>query len=83
MTFTALDISDRKLGEEKLLESERRYRTLFESAGDAIFVLKGDRFFDCNSKTLEMFGCAREQIIGARPIAVSSAPQPDGSDSLR
>ena len=82
VTFTALDITDRKQGEEKLLESERRYRTLFESAGDAIFLLHGDRIIDCNSKTLEVFGCGREQIIGLPISRFHPAQQPDGSDSL-
>jgi len=77
-----LDISDRKLAEEKLLESERRYRTLFESAGDSIFLLHGNRIIDCNSKTLEMFGCAREQIIGLPISRFHPFRQPDGSDSL-
>jgi len=77
------DISERKLGERKLLESERRYRTLFESAGDAIFLLLGNQIVDCNSRTLEVFGCAREQIID-QPISRFHPPrQPDGSDSLR
>jgi two-component system cell cycle sensor histidine kinase/response regulator CckA len=76
------DVSERKQGEEKLLESERRYRTLFESAGDAIFLLHGNLIIDCNSRTLEMFGCAREQIIGF-PISRFHPPrQPDSSDSL-
>ena len=83
VTFTALDITDRKQGEEKLLESERRYRTLFESAGDAIFLLHGDRIIDCNSKTLEVFGCGREHIIGLPISRFHPARQPDGSDSLK
>ena len=82
VTFTALDITDRKQGEEKLLESERRYRTLFESAGDAIFLLHGDRIIDCNSKTLEVFGCGREQMIGLPISRFHPIQQPDGSDSL-
>jgi PAS domain S-box-containing protein len=75
------DITDRKKTEENLQESERRYRMLFESAGDAIFLMQGDRFVDCNIRTLEMFGCVREQILGAPPYLFSPALQPDGRDS--
>jgi PAS domain S-box-containing protein len=62
-------------------ESELRYRTLFESAGDAIFLMEGDRFIDCNAKTLEMFACTREQILGSPPYRFSPQCQADHSDS--
>jgi two-component system, cell cycle sensor histidine kinase and response regulator CckA len=62
-------------------ESEIRYRRLYESAGDAIFLLKGDCFVDCNQKALEMFACTREQIIGKSPFHFSPPCQPDRRDS--
>jgi PAS domain S-box-containing protein len=64
--------------EERLQESERRYHSLFEFAGDAIFLMQGDRFVECNTRTLELFGCSREQIIGATPVRFSPSEQPDG-----
>jgi PAS domain S-box-containing protein len=62
-------------------ESEKRYLTLFESAGDAIFLMDGEQFIDCNLKTLEMFGCTRDQIIGTPPYQYSPKQQADGRDS--
>lgn len=58
-----------------------KYKTLFESANDAIFLMKGETFIDCNQKTLEMFGCKREEIIGQPPYKFSPLWQPDGRDS--
>ncbi len=75
------DISGRKKTEENLRESELKFRTLFENANDAIFLLKEDLFVDCNTKTLHMFHCSRDQIIGQPPYKFSPSLQPDGRDS--
>jgi PAS domain S-box-containing protein len=75
------DISERKRTEEALRISERLHRTLFESAGDAIFLVRDGIFIDCNEMTLQMYGCTREQIIGHSPIDFSPPMQPDGRRS--
>ena len=65
----------------RLRESEKQCRLLFERAGDAILLLKEDRFIDCNPRTLEMFRCTREEIVGQPPYRFSPLLQPDGRDS--
>ncbi|MCP5104557.1 MAG: response regulator [bacterium] len=78
-----LEESEEKLGRAKaeLREREERYRILFEAGRDAVFILKEDRFIDCNSRTLEMFKCTREQILGESPYRFSPKHQSDGRDS--
>lgn len=75
------EITERKRAEVVLRESENRYHTLFDSANDAIFIMKDDLFIDCNRMTLEMFGCTREQIINQPPYRFSPPVQPDGRGS--
>ncbi|KAA3617160.1 MAG: PAS domain S-box protein [Calditrichaeota bacterium] len=64
-----------------LIQSEQKYKSLFDSANDAIFLMRGERFVDCNSKTLEMFKCTREEIINLPPYDFSPERQPDGRTS--
>ena len=78
----AFDITDRVLIQQALCEEEARYRLLFESAGDSIFLMKGDLFIDCNPATLSMFGCTWEQIINQPPYLFSPVYQPDGRTSM-
>ena len=60
---------------------EARYYACFEYANDSIFLMKGGVFVECNSKTLEMFGCSNEQILQKSPLDFSPAYQPDGRPS--
>ena len=60
------DITDRRNMIEALQESEQRYRGLFESASDAIFVVDVATgiLTDCNVKACELLDATREEIIG-------------------
>ncbi len=75
------DVTERKQAEREIRASEERYRTLFEQANDAILIMRGEVFVDCNARTLATFGCTREQIVGATPSRLSPPVQPDGRDS--
>ena len=62
-TFT--DITDRKKAEEKLRESEERYRLLIETMNEGLGMVdsKGIRTF-VNRKFCEMTGYPKEELIG-------------------
>lgn len=80
---SAIDITDNKKAEDLLKDSERRYKGLFEHANEAILVVRGSSFIDCNSRTPEVFGYSKEEIIGASPHSLSPSQQPDGEDSKK
>jgi PAS domain S-box-containing protein len=83
ITFTALDITDRKRVEEELREEEHKYRVLFETANDGIFLQEpADGFVDCNENGTRMLGLRKEDIIGRSPADFSPERQPEGRLSL-
>jgi PAS domain S-box-containing protein len=66
-----------------LLDSEKKFRAIYESAGDAMMLYDGKKIFDCNSAMLRMF-CApdRETLLNKPTDELSPATQPDGENSL-
>lgn len=65
----AVDISDRKQTEVKLLESEEKYRKLIETTSSGYWELDGDEVtVDVNEALCRLLGYAREEIIGKKPF---------------
>jgi len=60
---------------------EQRYRSLFESANDAIVIMDGMHAIDCNDKALALYACDRDALIGRQPVDFAPAEQPDGEGS--
>ncbi|HUW90477.1 MAG TPA: PAS domain S-box protein, partial [Candidatus Nanopelagicaceae bacterium] len=59
------NITERKEVEQKLKESEDKYKNLFEKSPFAIVLINLDgRIEDCNAQTENLFGYKNEEIVG-------------------
>ncbi|MFA6598199.1 MAG: PAS domain S-box protein [Ignavibacteriaceae bacterium] len=73
-----IDITDRKLAEEKLQESEGKYRSFFENSMDSILLTSPDgRIFSANPAACKTFGYSEEELIklGKSGIVNMNDPQ--------
>ncbi len=63
------DVTGQEQMKYDLLESEKKYRTLFENAGDAIFFMKAQgenagKIIDANQSAAKMHGLALDELLG-------------------
>jgi PAS domain S-box-containing protein len=75
------DITERKINEERIAESEQLYRSLFESSEDGILLMSDGVIIDCNQAILRIFKCTRDYVIGHPISDISPIYQPDGTES--
>jgi len=73
------DVSKQRELEREILTLEKKFQVLFESAGDAIFLLDKDgTIIDTNFRALQLFGVStKNQLIGKRPYDLSPEFQPN------
>ena len=74
---------ERKQAEEALRESEHKYRHLFESLTDAVFLIdaRNGRILDGNPQSETLLGLARSEIMGAN--LAKFFPSEESGASLR
>ena len=76
------DISEAKRAETVLRDNEMKLKAMFESSNDAIMLLTEKGFFDCNRRTIELFGFnSKEEFVKVHPADISPPTQPNGQDS--
>ncbi len=62
--MTCEDITERKLPEMQLIDSEQKYRTLFEDSNDAVFITTREgKLVDANRAFLGLFGYRRAEAF--------------------
>jgi PAS domain S-box-containing protein len=75
----AQDVTSRREVLDKLSRSEESYLELFDTVGEAIFILQSDStFLDVNKGAAMMYGYSKEELIGMTPDFLSA----DGKNDL-
>jgi PAS domain S-box-containing protein len=62
------DITDRKITDEKLYESEKKYRNLVELSPNGIAVYQNGLFVYVNAVGLKMMGCKDQEALIGKPV---------------
>jgi PAS domain S-box-containing protein len=77
-----IDITDRKLAEQQLRQSEEKYKVLFFDSPDGYLIIRDGQFIECNKASEKLIGGNRSQIIGCTPGKISPEFQPNGRNSF-
>ncbi len=82
ITGALTDISEKKKVEKQLSETEKNYKTIFNSVNNAIFIydIKTKKILDVNQKMTEMFGYTREEALKINIKQLSSGVSPYTSE---
>ena len=83
LRLAVLDVTARHQVTEALAGSEARFRKLFADSRDAVVLLQGDRFIDCNAAAMRLLGAKnREDIVGRPVLFYSPVLQPSGQPTV-
>jgi sigma-B regulation protein RsbU (phosphoserine phosphatase) len=68
-----VDITDRKLAEEELRQSEEKFRRIVETAGEGFILMDEDlKIIEANNAYCKMLGFAHADIIGKTPFDLAT-----------
>ena len=84
VALTFIDITSRKEAEERLVRSEKKFRSVFEQAADAMFLYaledgEAGEFIDFNEAAVDHVDLSREELYDMTIGEISGGP--DGSTS--
>ena len=72
------DITEKKMLEEKLKESEKKFRMLFENANDAIFIHDFEgRFLEVNQTACKRLGYTKDELLKMTPMDIDTPEYAD------
>ncbi|HNO92814.1 MAG TPA: PAS domain S-box protein, partial [Anaerolineales bacterium] len=78
LIFFSEVITERKLADEKLRESERKYRELINGMNDTVWVIDFDtRFLDVNDAAVKTLGYTREELLSMKVSDIDSGIEPE------
>jgi len=76
------NITKKKLAQQALIQSEKKYRDVFTRSTDACLILKDGVYIDCNNAALKALGMkSKNELIGLKPSDIAPEFQEDGSRS--
>ncbi|WP_067051332.1 CHASE4 domain-containing protein [Methanofollis ethanolicus] len=81
LSFLEEYIAEKERAKQILEESREKYCQLFQTATDAITIIRRGQFSDCNQRALEMLGWQKEEMVLHSPLDISPEFQPDGRRS--
>ncbi len=83
VTSVCTDVTERHRADEALRESEERFMDVLLKSNDAILLIDGETFVECNRATTQMLGyVSRQEFLMTHPSKLSPPKQPDGRDSF-
>ena len=77
MVVTTRDITAQRQSEDGLAESEKRYRSVYEAARDAIILLDRDdgSILDCNAAARRLYGYSTDEMLNLSIADLSDEPE--------